>query len=124
MLFLHSLRKMHTEEAQQSALLSLLIEKEEAAITLEVCHYVNTEALNQEITLGHLCTETLFAGAFNSGVGRESREITLKNARKKIQALAQQLRLRPDHIDMVRQLKKQTTTSKKNHIDMARISLH
>ena len=40
-------------------------------------------------------------GAFNSGVGRESREITLKNARKKIQALAQQLRLRPDHIDMV-----------------------
>ena len=26
------------EEAQQSALLSLLIEKEEAAITLEVCH--------------------------------------------------------------------------------------
>jgi len=41
-----------------------------------------------------------FGGAFNSGVGRESREITLKNARKKIQALAQQLRLRPDHIDM------------------------
>ena len=83
---------------------------------------VNTVALNQEITFGHLCTETLFAGAFNTGVGRESREITLKNARKKIQALAQQLRLRPDHIDMVRLLKK-TNNYKKNHIDMARISL-
>ena len=33
-------------------------------------------------------------------IGRESREVTLRNARKKIVALAQQLRLRPDHIDM------------------------
>jgi len=41
-----------------------------------------------------------FGGTFQTGVGRESREITLKNARKKIVALAQQLRLRPDHIDM------------------------
>lgn len=39
-------------------------------------------------------------GTFQAGIGRESREITLKNARKKIVALAQQLRLRPDHIDM------------------------
>jgi len=37
---------------------------------------------------------------FVSSIGRESREITLKNARKKIVALATQLRLRPDHIDM------------------------
>jgi len=41
-----------------------------------------------------------FGGTFHTGIGRESREITLKNARKKIVALAQQLRLRPDHIDM------------------------
>ena len=36
---------MHTEEAQRSALLSLLIEKVEAAITLEVCQQstVNVE---------------------------------------------------------------------------------
>ncbi|XP_023337496.1 transcription factor IIIB 90 kDa subunit isoform X2 [Eurytemora carolleeae] len=39
-------------------------------------------------------------GTFTAGIGRESREITLKNARKKIVNLAEQLRLRPDHIDM------------------------
>ena len=43
---------------------------------------------------------TNFGGTFNSGIGSESREITLKNARKKINALAQQLRLRPDHVDI------------------------
>lgn len=37
---------------------------------------------------------------FTSSIGRESREITLKNARKKIVALSTQLRLRPDHVDM------------------------
>jgi len=41
-----------------------------------------------------------FGGTFHTGIGRESREITLKNARKKIVALAQQLRLKNDHIDM------------------------
>ena len=41
-----------------------------------------------------------FGGQFHTTIGRESREVTLKNARKKIVALAQQLRLRPDHIDM------------------------
>ena len=42
-----------------------------------------------------------FAGGYHTtSIGRESREVTLKNARKKIVALAQQLRLRPDHIDM------------------------
>jgi len=41
-----------------------------------------------------------FGGKYNTNFPRESREITLKNARKKIVALAQQLRLRPDHIDM------------------------
>ena len=40
------------------------------------------------------------AGYHGTSVGRESREVTLRNARKKIVALAQQLRLRPDHIDM------------------------
>jgi len=39
-------------------------------------------------------------GQFHTSIGRESREVTLKNARKKIVALAQQLHLRPDHIDM------------------------
>ena len=34
------------------------------------------------------------------GLGHDGREVTLRKARKKIQALAQQLRLRPDHIDM------------------------
>ena len=33
-------------------------------------------------------------------VGRESREITLRNARKKIEALAHQLSLRRDRIEM------------------------
>ena len=85
-----SSKRTHTEEAQPSALLSLLIAKAVGATTLEV-GWPNSfmEIFWFEI------------GAFNSGVGRESREITLKNARKKIQALAQQLRLRPDHIDMV-----------------------
>jgi len=41
-----------------------------------------------------------FGGTFYTGIGRESREVTLRNAKKKINALAQQLRLRPDHIDM------------------------
>ena len=41
-----------------------------------------------------------FGGTFHTTIGRESREVTLRNARKKIVALAQQLRLRPDHIDM------------------------
>jgi len=41
-----------------------------------------------------------FGGNFQTGVGRESREVTLKNARTKIVALAQQLRLRQDHVDM------------------------
>ena len=41
-----------------------------------------------------------FGGNFQTGVGRESREVTLKNARFKIVALARQLRLRPDHVDM------------------------
>ena len=35
-----------------------------------------------------------------TGVGRESREVTLKNARTKIVSLTQQLRLRKDHEDM------------------------
>ena len=35
-----------------------------------------------------------------SSIGRESREITLRNARKRIVNLATHLRLRPDHIDM------------------------
>jgi len=39
-------------------------------------------------------------GTFTASIGRESREITLKNARRKIVNLSQQLRLRPDHIDM------------------------
>lgn len=34
------------------------------------------------------------------GIGRESREITLRNARNKIKALGQQLSLRQDRIDM------------------------
>ena len=33
-------------------------------------------------------------------IGRESREITLRNARKKIEALAHQLSLRRDRIEM------------------------
>eukprot|EP00092_Neocalanus_flemingeri_P014384 GFUD01015516.1.p1 GENE.GFUD01015516.1~~GFUD01015516.1.p1 ORF type:complete len:720 (+),score=233.36 GFUD01015516.1:40-2199(+) len=41
-----------------------------------------------------------FGGNFMTGVGRESREVTLRNARAKIVALAQQLRLRQDHVDM------------------------
>ena len=41
-----------------------------------------------------------FGSQLGSSIGRESREITLRNARKKIVALANQLRLRPDHIDM------------------------
>jgi transcription factor IIIB subunit 2 len=41
-----------------------------------------------------------FGGNFQTGVGRESREVTLRNARTKIVALAQQLRLRQDHVDM------------------------
>ena len=55
MLFLHSLRKMHTEEAQRSAPLSLLIEKEEAAITLEVshCQHRSFEPRNYFWTLWH-----------------------------------------------------------------------
>ena len=36
----------------------------------------------------------------SAGLGRESREITLRNARKKIEALAHQLSLRRDRIDM------------------------
>ena len=39
-------------------------------------------------------------GHFQTGMIRESREITLKNARRKIEALAQQLSLRRDRIDM------------------------
>ena len=35
-----------------------------------------------------------------SGIGRESRENTLRNARNKIKALGQQLSLRQDRIDM------------------------
>ncbi len=35
-----------------------------------------------------------------AGIGRESREITLRNARNKIKALGQQLQLRQDRIDM------------------------
>jgi len=41
-----------------------------------------------------------FGGNFLTGVGRESREVTLKNARTKIVSLTQQLRLRKDHVDM------------------------
>merc|ERR1719370_30286 len=41
-----------------------------------------------------------FGGNFLPGVGRESREVTLKNARTKIVSLTQQLRLRKDHVDM------------------------
>ena len=41
-----------------------------------------------------------FGGNFLTGVGRESREVTLKNARTKIVSLSQQLRLRKDHEDM------------------------
>merc|ERR1719369_1019340 len=41
-----------------------------------------------------------FGGNFLTGVGRESREVTLKNARIKIVSLCQQLRLRQDHVDM------------------------
>merc|ERR1719370_1677372 len=41
-----------------------------------------------------------FGGNFLTGVGRESREVTLKNARIKIVNLTQQLRLRKDHVDM------------------------
>eukprot|EP00092_Neocalanus_flemingeri_P020106 GFUD01021767.1.p1 GENE.GFUD01021767.1~~GFUD01021767.1.p1 ORF type:complete len:716 (-),score=229.71 GFUD01021767.1:66-2213(-) len=41
-----------------------------------------------------------FGGNFMTGIGRESREVTLRNARAKIVALAQQLRLRQDHVDM------------------------
>ena len=37
---------------------------------------------------------------FQGGLVRESREITLRNARRKIEALAQQLSLRRDRIDM------------------------
>ena len=39
-------------------------------------------------------------GNFSGGLVRESREITLKNARRKIEALAHQLSLRRDRIDM------------------------
>ena len=81
------------EEAQPLAPLFPQIAKEAAEIILEVI-------LNLFFTCCYL-NKNSKTGAFNSGVGRESREITLKNARKKIQALAQQLRLRPDHIDMV-----------------------
>ena len=41
-----------------------------------------------------------FGGNFLTGVGRESREVTLKNARTRIISLTQQLRLRQDHVDM------------------------
>merc|ERR1719158_266643 len=41
-----------------------------------------------------------FGGNFLTGIGRESREVTLKNARTKIVSLSQQLRLRKDHEDM------------------------
>jgi len=41
-----------------------------------------------------------FGGNFLTGVGREGRETTLKNARSKIVTLCQQLRLRQDHVDM------------------------
>ena len=40
------------------------------------------------------------AGNYISSIGRESREITLRNARKRIVNLANHLRLRPDHVDM------------------------
>ena len=40
---------------------------------------------------------TLLGAIFR--VGRESREVTLRNASTKIVALAQQLRLRQDHVD-------------------------
>ena len=43
---------------------------------------------------------TNFGRSFNSGIGKESRDVTLKNARKKIHALAQQLRLRHKHVDI------------------------
>ena len=52
-----------------------------------------------------LCTESGKEAAkflwetFRLGLA-ESREVTLKNARFKIVALARQLRLRPDHVDM------------------------
>ena len=39
-------------------------------------------------------------GHFQTGLIRESREITLRNARRKTEALAQQLSLRRDRIDM------------------------
>ena len=42
---------------------------------------------------------TNFGGSFNSGIGPESRDVTLKKARKKILALTQQLRLRSKHVD-------------------------
>jgi len=41
-----------------------------------------------------------FGSSFGPGLVRESREITLKNARRKIEALAHQLSLRRDRIDM------------------------
>merc|ERR1719431_1188489 len=41
-----------------------------------------------------------FGGNFLTGVGREARGVTLKNARSKIVSLTQQLRLRKDHVDM------------------------
>merc|ERR1719158_422827 len=41
-----------------------------------------------------------FGGNFLTGVGRESREVTLKKAKTKIISLTQQLRLRQDHVDM------------------------
>ena len=43
---------------------------------------------------------TNFGRSFNSGIGQESRDVTLKNARKKIHALTQQLRLRSKHVDI------------------------
>ena len=42
---------------------------------------------------------TNFGGSFNSGIGPQSRDVTLKKARKKIVALTQQLRLRSKHVD-------------------------
>ncbi|CAB4058849.1 BRF1 [Lepeophtheirus salmonis] len=47
-------------------------------------------------------TARLGIGGFSPGMGlgRESREITLRNARKKIEALSQQLSLRRDRVDM------------------------
>ena len=64
---------------------------------------------------------TNFGGTFTSGIGSESREITLKNARKKINALAQQLRLRCDHVDIAFYFYKLSLTK---HLTRGRKSSH